>query len=169
MDSVTLKYWHGGLFKKHRNELVYYGGLGKTFDVDPDELCWWDLVDLAKNIGNYSKIDTLYYLIPGMSLESGLRKVYDDKEVLEMTEIVKKQKYIQVYVVHGVDEQEPIDSVFEVEGPQSSSIISVPQTKPTEKIVENPIHKPTKKPNNNSRPKKLTPMIGLIGPILHMF
>ena len=52
----------------------------------------------------YMKIDEIYYLILGKSLDEGLKRVYNDKEVLEMTDIVAKNRFIYLYVVHGVDE-----------------------------------------------------------------
>ena len=50
------------------------------------------------------KIDEINYLIPGRSLDKGLKRVYNDKEVLEMADIVAKNMFIDLYVVHGVDE-----------------------------------------------------------------
>lgn len=44
-------------------------------------------------------------MISGKSLEDGLRRIYIDKEVLEMTEILlANNRYIDLYVFHGVDE-----------------------------------------------------------------
>ncbi|XP_056695664.1 uncharacterized protein [Spinacia oleracea] len=103
MGVVTLKIWHGGIFKTVNNgQLVYEGGKGKTCQIDSDVLCWWDLLDLAKKCGNYSTIEGLCYLIPGQPLGNGLRKVYDDAQVLEMTELALKMRCIEVYVNHGV-------------------------------------------------------------------
>ena len=53
---------------------------------------------------SYMKIDEIYYLIPGKSLDEGLRRVYNDKKVLEMTNIVATNRFIDLYVVHEVDE-----------------------------------------------------------------
>ena len=50
------------------------------------------------------KIEEIYYLIPRKSLEDGLRRVYADKEVLQMAEIVLAYGCIDLYVLHGVDE-----------------------------------------------------------------
>ena len=72
--------------------------------MDPDKLCWFWLEELAKKCGPYMKIKEIYYLIPGKSLEDGLRRVYADKEVLQMAEIVLAYGCIDLYVWHGVDE-----------------------------------------------------------------
>ena len=53
-----------------------------TFNVDPNELCWFGLEELAKKCGPYMKSEEVYYLTLGKSLDEGLRRVYDDKEVL---------------------------------------------------------------------------------------
>lgn len=103
MAPGTLKFWHSGVFKKVSNgETVYEGGRGRTFNVDIDELCWWDLEDLAKKCGHES-IEGLYYLIPGQSLANGLRKVYKDEEVLKLAELVLKYRCVELYVFHGAE------------------------------------------------------------------
>ena len=50
------------------------------------------------------KIEEVYYLISSKSLDEGLRRVYDDKDVLQMSEIVLANRCIDLYVLHGVDE-----------------------------------------------------------------
>uniref|UniRef100_A0A803LIX4 PB1-like domain-containing protein n=1 Tax=Chenopodium quinoa TaxID=63459 RepID=A0A803LIX4_CHEQI len=93
----SLRYWHGGSFKIVGNgELVYMGGKGRTFQVSPDELCYWELLELGTKCGDYINIDALYYLVPGKSLADGLRKIAGDAEVLEMGEIVMKHRSIDV-------------------------------------------------------------------------
>ncbi|KAL2925707.1 AT-hook motif nuclear-localized protein 27 [Bienertia sinuspersici] len=144
---VTLKFWHGGVLKKdNHGHMRYEGGMGKSCSADPDELCWWDLRDLACSCGPYEKemIEGLYYLIPGLSLDEGLRKVYDDDEVRKMGELVVETRCIQLYVIHGDKNVAKKDVV----GTQIS------QTKdPAPAQV--PIEVSPKK--NNNRPKKLTP------------
>ena len=49
------------------------------------------------------KIEEIYYLIIGKSLGEGLRRVYDDKEVLQMDEIVLENGCMDLYVLHGLD------------------------------------------------------------------
>ncbi|KAL2925190.1 Antiviral helicase SKI2 [Bienertia sinuspersici] len=61
--------------------LRYMGGKGKTFEVDPDHLCWWFLKELAESCGEYGEIQCIYYLNPNNSLAHGFTKVYDDEEV----------------------------------------------------------------------------------------
>ncbi|KMS65583.1 hypothetical protein BVRB_034500, partial [Beta vulgaris subsp. vulgaris] len=109
MEVVTLRFWHGGIFKKTGKGMEYIGGGGRTFPVDLDELCWFFLEDLAKKCGTYRVIDKIFYLIPGKTLDDGLRIVYRDKEVLEMGEIAMKSRCIDLYVLHGVDEPQVVE------------------------------------------------------------
>ncbi|KAL2898823.1 Potassium-transporting ATPase KdpC subunit [Bienertia sinuspersici] len=80
--------------------MEYVGGQGRTFMVDVDELCWWFLREMALKCGNYSGIEEIYYLIPHSNMDEGLRRVYNDKEVLGMADIVMKNREIVLYVVH---------------------------------------------------------------------
>uniref|UniRef100_A0A803N506 PB1-like domain-containing protein n=1 Tax=Chenopodium quinoa TaxID=63459 RepID=A0A803N506_CHEQI len=101
--AVTLKYWYGGSFKTSRNgTLVYEGGIGRTFSIDPDQLCWWWLEDFAKHCG-VENVEALLYLEPGEPLESGLRKVYSYNEVNGMREMLLKFRCVEIYVHKGVE------------------------------------------------------------------
>ncbi|CAH9106999.1 unnamed protein product [Cuscuta epithymum] len=108
MDRVSLIFWHGGLFMKKNDKLLYLNGECKSFDIDPDELCWFWLEELAKKCGSYTRIEEIYYLVPGLPLDNGLRRVYNDREVLEMSEIVLKARSLDLYVVHGLDQAEQV-------------------------------------------------------------
>ena len=63
------------------------------------------LKNWPKKCGLYMKIEEIYYLnILGKSLDEGLMRAYDDKEVLQMSEIVLGNRCIDSYVLHGVNE-----------------------------------------------------------------
>ncbi|KAL2906117.1 TOM1-like protein 6, partial [Bienertia sinuspersici] len=98
----------------------YVGGEGRTFLVDVDELCCWFLEQMARKCGVYKKIVEIYYLMSHSILDEGLRRVYNDKKVLEMAEVVLKHKALDLYVVHGVDVPEVIVGVPKV-------IVGVPE------------------------------------------
>ena len=80
--------------------------------MDPDELCWFWIEELAKKCGPYMNIKEIYYLILGKSLEDGLRRVYVDKEVLQMAEIVLAYGCIDLYVLHGVNEPNVMSMIY---------------------------------------------------------
>ncbi|KAL2937954.1 hypothetical protein RDABS01_021403 [Bienertia sinuspersici] len=110
MEGISLRFWHGGLFKKGNNgHLDYVGGMGRVFTVDPDQLCGFFLEELAMKCGNYSKIEGIYYALLGKSLDQGLRRVYADSEVLEMDEIGIKNRGIDLYVLYSVDKPDILD------------------------------------------------------------
>ena len=74
---------------------------------------------MAKKYGPFMKIDEIDYLNPSKSLDQELRKVYNDKKVLEMTDIDVVNMFIDLYVLHGVDEPKivpMIDANFPVDG-----------------------------------------------------
>ncbi|KAL2944775.1 Mediator of RNA polymerase II transcription subunit 13 [Bienertia sinuspersici] len=137
--TATLRFWHGGLFKKLKTGLQYVGGEGRTFLVDVDELCWWFLEQMARKCGAYKKIVEIYYLMPHSTLDEGLKRVYNDKEVLEMAEVVLKHKALDLYVVHGVDLPEVIIGVPEeiVGVPEVS--VGVPGVSVEPEVPESPV------------------------------
>ncbi|KAL2924672.1 Antiviral helicase SKI2 [Bienertia sinuspersici] len=104
MESVSLRFYHGGGFKKFKNGLLYVGGQIKTVEVDPDQLCGFWLKELAGKCGSEREIEQVMYLVPGLLFEDGLRTVFDDKEVREMAEVASKQRGVDLYVVHVGDE-----------------------------------------------------------------
>ncbi|KMS94659.1 hypothetical protein BVRB_016540, partial [Beta vulgaris subsp. vulgaris] len=132
-ESVTLRIWHGGRFSYDRQGvMVYVGGQGRTLQIRPDELCYWDLLNLAKESGPYETVHGVFYQVPGLDMQQGLRKVVDDKDVREMAEITIKNRAVHLYVLH-----------------QESDPNLGPLGEP--KIVDQPV-----------RPKKLTPKQGPI-------
>uniref|UniRef100_A0A803M872 PB1-like domain-containing protein n=1 Tax=Chenopodium quinoa TaxID=63459 RepID=A0A803M872_CHEQI len=104
---VTLKFWHGGVFKFVGNgEMVYQGGKGATKQVDPDLLCYFDLLEMGKECGEVKVVEGLYYLIPGLSLSNGLRRIVNDSDVVELGGYADKFRTVEVYVFHGVESLE---------------------------------------------------------------
>ncbi|KAL2906837.1 Protein FAR1-RELATED SEQUENCE 5, partial [Bienertia sinuspersici] len=143
---ITLKFWHGGWFKvDNKNKLCYVGGEGKTFKVDPDELCGFDLRQQAKSCGGYGDIEGLYYLVPGMCMNEGLKKVFTDDEVRRMGELTVNTRCIELYVQHGPNSPE---SVVQTNTDLSS---------PTQIGCHNNDKSPTQNVQKN-RPNKLNPI-----------
>ncbi|KAL2894211.1 putative hemoglobin and hemoglobin-haptoglobin-binding protein 2 [Bienertia sinuspersici] len=99
--SVTLRFWHGGVLKRTNRGLQYVGGQAKNYAVDPDELCWFFLKQLAEKCGPYNDVHEILYLTPHCSMDDGLKRVYNDKEVLEMGAIVVENRSIDLFTIHG--------------------------------------------------------------------
>ncbi|KAL2930621.1 Antiviral helicase SKI2 [Bienertia sinuspersici] len=103
--SVTLRFWHGGVLKRTNRGLQYVGGQAKNYAVDPDELCWFFLKQLAEKCGPYNDVHEILYLTPHCSMDDGLKRIYNDKEVLEMGAIVVENRSIDLFTIHGKDPQ----------------------------------------------------------------
>ncbi|KAL2894722.1 Phage-like element PBSX protein XepA [Bienertia sinuspersici] len=89
---LTLKFWHGGFFKRDSlGKLIYVGKECRIFDVD------------TKKCG-YNSIETIQYLMAGQQLEEGLRNVYNDSEVREMVKVGAQHRLLSLYVTHPVEE-----------------------------------------------------------------
>ncbi|KAL2928879.1 MutS protein-like protein 5 [Bienertia sinuspersici] len=99
----------------------------------------------------YVSVDTMYYLVPGLSLENGLRKIVGDEEVLQMVEIANKYRAVEVYLVHC--DVEPMLSPCEPAAVCHTTTTLEPHVQTIEKEVENPSTKVNKR-------KKLTPKKG---------
>ncbi|KAL2930758.1 Halomucin [Bienertia sinuspersici] len=120
--SVTLRFWHGGVLKRTNRGLQYVGGQAKNYAVDPDELCWFFLKQLAEKCGPYNDVHEILYLTPHCSMDDGLKRVYNDKEVLEMGAIVVENRSIDLFTIHGSNNTlETCVSPTKMTPPQKSS------------------------------------------------
>uniref|UniRef100_A0A803N7H7 PB1-like domain-containing protein n=1 Tax=Chenopodium quinoa TaxID=63459 RepID=A0A803N7H7_CHEQI len=157
-DNVTVRFWYGGQFKHVRNgEMVYKGGSYINFDVDPDELCYWDLRDYGSKCG-LAHVDALFYQMPGLNIEKGLRVIQGDAEVLEMGKLAVVNRSIVVYAVQferevGEGSNAEVVEVDVGNTSQKSTLLNadpkVTISKTTGKVLEKP------PPKLNKR-KKLT-------------
>ncbi|KAH9622335.1 hypothetical protein KSS87_017553 [Heliosperma pusillum] len=67
--TVTLKIWHGGNFKRVEKRVVYMSRSFRTVGIDPDELCWFTLVEEAEKYGGFNRnVDAIFF----MNLNVGL-------------------------------------------------------------------------------------------------
>uniref|UniRef100_A0A803MZM6 PB1-like domain-containing protein n=1 Tax=Chenopodium quinoa TaxID=63459 RepID=A0A803MZM6_CHEQI len=104
-QKISLKVWHGGGFKTVANgELVYERGRGRTKSVDPDELSYFDLLELAKECSNGKAVEGVLYLIPGLSLCNGLRRINNDNDAVEVASLGRNYRGVELYVLHAEDD-----------------------------------------------------------------
>uniref|UniRef100_A0A803LC23 PB1-like domain-containing protein n=1 Tax=Chenopodium quinoa TaxID=63459 RepID=A0A803LC23_CHEQI len=143
-DNVTIRFWHGGSFKHQDNgELVYVGGKGRNIKVDTDLLCYWELFEFANQCG-YITVDGFYYLVSGLSLENGLRKIEGDEEVVELIKIANEYRHVDVYFLHN--ENVVCNPIQREEGVGKDGE-SLPKSTPsqiTDKVHETPQPKSTR-------------------------
>lgn len=51
---------------KDNNEWLF-----RTITINPDEICILNQIELTKKCGNNTYLSKIFYLVPGMSLETG--------------------------------------------------------------------------------------------------
>ncbi|KAL2924184.1 Collagen alpha-1(XXVII) chain [Bienertia sinuspersici] len=146
----------GGTFKRNSTGLQYIGGMGKTFQLDADELCWWFLQQLVKKCGDYASVERIFYLNPGESLDGGLRKVYSDNEVREMGAVALKWRSIELYVQHGVDEPVMADDGCNLIPTTDKPTRTLAIKTPTPTHLAGPSNSSPKKSLSKSSPNKVT-------------
>uniref|UniRef100_A0A803M7X8 PB1-like domain-containing protein n=1 Tax=Chenopodium quinoa TaxID=63459 RepID=A0A803M7X8_CHEQI len=126
-DNLTIRFWHGGNFK-----------------IIGNEKC------------GYASVNGMFYLIPGMILQDGLRRIEGDTEVLELVELTKKFRALEIYLLHhdvgliltprevvscskgreevvldtGVENPPQIIEVQPVENPSQIEDLTIPETQP---------------------------------------
>ncbi|KAJ8453174.1 hypothetical protein Cgig2_008058 [Carnegiea gigantea] len=103
-DDVTLEINYGGVFEKGESGLEYKGGGTRTlWLVDADLLSYFEVKGLAEDVG-FTNIEEIYYVIPWLSMEDGIRPLKTDYDSLDMAQCARKTKKISAYIVHKVDE-----------------------------------------------------------------
>ena len=64
-------------------------------------MSYYSLVQLAKTVG-FEEGDTLYYVIPGRSLDdAGIDHLKDDASVCDMMKYSNQAKFLEVYIKHN--------------------------------------------------------------------
>ncbi|KAJ8444870.1 hypothetical protein Cgig2_029801 [Carnegiea gigantea] len=103
-DDVTLETNYGGVFEKAESGLEYKGGGSRTLcPIDADLLSYFEVKGLAEDVG-FTNVEEIYYVIPWLSMEDGIRPLKTDYDSLDMAECVRKTKKISAYIVHKVDD-----------------------------------------------------------------
>ncbi|KAJ8444569.1 hypothetical protein Cgig2_013848 [Carnegiea gigantea] len=89
-NDVTLEINYGGVFEKGES-------------VDADLLSYFEVKGLAEDVG-FTNIEEIYYVIPWLSMEDGIRPLKTYFDSLDMAEYARKTKKIGAYIIHKVDE-----------------------------------------------------------------
>jgi len=98
---INILMHQGGAFSMH-GELTYDGGDITLFPkIEMDKMSYYRLVQLAKTVG-FKEGDTLYYAIPGCSLDdAGIDHLKDDASVCDMMKYSNQAKFLEVYIKHN--------------------------------------------------------------------
>ncbi|KAJ8453186.1 hypothetical protein Cgig2_008070 [Carnegiea gigantea] len=103
-DDVTMEINYGGVFEKGKSGLEYKGCESRTvWPVDADLLSYFKVKGLAEDVG-FTNIEYVYYVIPWLSMEDGIRPLKIDYDSLDMAECARRAKKISAYIVYKVDE-----------------------------------------------------------------
>ncbi|RYR05263.1 hypothetical protein Ahy_B06g085132 isoform B [Arachis hypogaea] len=139
-----------------------YNG-GEIFElpgVDIDTLDVFFVQNYYKNIG-YDKVTQSWWLVPNRPLQTSLRAVTDDKELMEMCYLAQKNKgVIHVYYEHGVSEHLYSEKaeLVSFKGKELMVIQNfIPTPNPTTNVTIEPIptttpSTPTSEPNDTTIP-----------------
>ncbi|GKC54965.1 hypothetical protein Tco_1077710 [Tanacetum coccineum] len=98
----SMKVFHGGTFTPSPNR-KYFGGKVQYVDLLDIE---WFTIDIIHNIVKMLKYDPrdimfYHFNIPNKTLDWGLRALASDDDVVNLSQYVKDNKVIDVYIEHG--------------------------------------------------------------------
>ncbi|KAF7137171.1 hypothetical protein RHSIM_Rhsim07G0243000 [Rhododendron simsii] len=102
--SFTVEVHHLGRFVE--NPVRYVEGVvNHVDDCDSDLWSKLEVEDIVERLG-YRKYKMLWYRIPGLGLEEGLRVIETetDKDAMHMVAVVKGHGQIEIYLEHVIDE-----------------------------------------------------------------
>ncbi|KAK3008240.1 hypothetical protein RJ639_015216 [Escallonia herrerae] len=120
-DKVTLEIHYGGLFssKPYRS---YQGGLVEYIhDYDIDFVSYWELIDILGDLKLPSS-SLLYYVIPGVSFDHGLRAVTNDRGVVDMIRYYRDSGCLPIYV-ESVDPLQVVGEDGQVIGQDNEYVV----------------------------------------------
>lgn len=94
MEQYIIRYHNGGTLLKEEG-ISYINGSEVEVTVDPDKLCYWDLLGDLKEIGYcLEKLLSLFFV----DNEGSLRNISDDDSTVALAEKLRRQHIVDVYV-----------------------------------------------------------------------
>ncbi|KAK8489397.1 hypothetical protein V6N13_024703 [Hibiscus sabdariffa] len=98
----VLCYFHGGIFRTSP-KFEYKNGTVERFQVDPDKLCLWDIIDSVKLLG-YGHHSFIYYRVPRVEFTcDGLVLIHNDDTVRQVISLLIENGSVDIYVDHKID------------------------------------------------------------------
>ncbi|XVF85707.1 hypothetical protein PTKIN_Ptkin17bG0138400 [Pterospermum kingtungense] len=96
-------------------DLRYNRGTMLRFPEDPETMSFFELEKIVKNGLVYNSVDKIYFYRPGSrSFDEGLRLVWDNSSTIDMLNVWRKYKEVDLYVEHKIDMSTVLE---ELEGP----------------------------------------------------
>ena len=93
-DAYIIKYNYGETLLKE-GKVTYVNRAVNEFAVDPDKLCYWDLLGNVKEIGYDIEKDVTLSYIYG---EGTIKSVYDDQSMVGLANHLSTQGVVDIYV-----------------------------------------------------------------------
>ncbi|CAN1332069.1 hypothetical protein LINPERPRIM_LOCUS35579 [Linum perenne] len=78
--EITLH--HSGVMDFRGAEPEYVGGTTNTIYLDDDNMCYWELKEVATGFVEYKIVEGIWYLEPNKTMGEGLHEVRTDEDVL---------------------------------------------------------------------------------------
>ena len=94
--------------------MFYSGGeVNYYHDMDLDKMSYFEIKGMVEYHG-YTNVSKIYYRHPHKIMETGLTLLDNDKDVMNMLNLIELTGYIEIYVEHMVDESDNIVSLDDV-------------------------------------------------------
>lgn len=74
---------HGGTFVNELRLLYLGDHIKYIYNVDLDRMLYFELKGLVEEIG-YNNVSKLFFKVPKLALESGLKFINNDKDIVKM-------------------------------------------------------------------------------------
>ncbi|OMO49392.1 Transposase, MuDR, plant [Corchorus olitorius] len=102
LTVYQLVYHHGGVFVDSPS-LAYVNGKTKVIEwYDPEKLCVWTMLSIAASLGyDANSINHLRFCPIGVSLDEGLKLLFDDASVDLLCKHLEEEKLVNVYLELG--------------------------------------------------------------------
>ncbi|XP_039113802.1 uncharacterized protein LOC120249378 [Dioscorea cayenensis subsp. rotundata] len=93
-DEFIIKYHHGGKLNREI-DFEYLNGSVTEFHVDPDKLCYWDVLGDVKEIGcDINNVVELSYIDDDRTL----KYIHNDQGIVGLVDQLRKHRAVDVYV-----------------------------------------------------------------------
>ena len=94
MEEHIVKYHHGGSLVKG-GEVKYMDGSIAEFAVDPDKLCYWDLLGDLQELGYEVEKSLNLFFVDALG---SLKIIKDDEGILALVDQLMRQRMVDIYV-----------------------------------------------------------------------
>ncbi|OMP02800.1 hypothetical protein CCACVL1_02695 [Corchorus capsularis] len=104
-DIVTLNLHYHGTYMGSGPNLRYENGEDGFVDIDPDRFSFFELEGIAAEPRfNIKKVKKMYFSVPGLPLNEGLRVIYDDQSARAMGQYLVNYGSVDWYLEHEIEE-----------------------------------------------------------------